>query len=538
MTVHPRRPARTGRATFVPMGRMVFAAAATGTMFALALGAGLADPIHAGLDAEVNAFELQAIALVNEERAALGRSALAPDLRLFEADEAHATWMAATGNFQHLGEGGSSPGSRAQAAGYPYSVLGETLAVGQETPEEVIRGRPCDQFCGTICDASSRCDGFKQSPSHWTILMGTAYRDIGAAYVLGTGNRLHWWALTVGNSSSPTVPLDGTPVATMTRTATRTATRAPTSTVTRTPTRTATPLPPPTTRTPTRTATPSRTPTRTTTPTATWTATRTTTPLPPTATRTPTRTTTPPPPTATPTSSRTATRTTTPQPPTASRTATRTATASPSPPRTSTQTATRTPTASPSRSATPTLTRTATVPPSPTRTPTRTTAPPTPTAVPSGPTATRPPANAILIGQVRVQGRTDWRDTRILVDGEEHAVTGDDGWFLVLGVAPGLRTVEARRAGALSSRGIFDVGAGQLVSLGGTVLIAGDVLANGTIDLLDSLSVNASLGRCIGDSSYQAFVDLDGSGCVDPADASLVNGNLGRVGPTGWTGAP
>jgi hypothetical protein len=125
-----------------------------------------------------------------------------------------------------------------------------------------------------------------------------------------------------------------------------------------------------------------------------------------------------------------------------------------------------------------------------------------------------------------------------VVDGEERAVTGDDGWFLALSVEPGLRTVEAQRAGALASRGTFEVGAGQLVSLGETVLVSGDVLANGTIDLLDLLSVNASLGRCLGDSSYQAFVDLDGSGCVDPADAGLVSGNLGRTGPTGWTGAP
>jgi uncharacterized protein YkwD len=534
---HLRGPARSGRLTFLFTSAMAAA-------FALALGAGLADPIHAGPDAEVNAFELQAIALVNAERAAIGRSPLSPDARLFEADEAHATWMAATGNFQHSGQGGSTPGGRALAAGYTYTVLGETLALGQVSPEEVIRGRPCDQFCGTVCDGSNRCDGFKQSPSHWTILMGSNYRDIGAAYVLGGSPVNHWWALTVGNSSSPTVPLDGTPPPTgsptPTPTATRTRTATPgiptaTRTPTRTPTRTATqPLPTATrtaTRTPTRTATatwtPTRTPTRTATRTATRTPTRTATGTATqtatatwtsTATRTPTRTTTAVAPTAT------RTRTATLVPPTATRTAT---------PVIPTATRTRTTTPVPS-TATRTPTRT------PTRTATLTTAPPTPTrtASPPGPTATRPPANSIIIGSVQVQGRTAWQDIRILIDGVDRAVTGDNGRFVVLGVVPGLRTIEARRAGTLVSRGVFDIGSGRLVDVGGTLLVSGDVFANGSIDLLDLLSVSAALGRCRGMPSYQAFVDLDGSGCVDAADVDLVSGNLGRVGPTGWTVAP
>lgn len=477
---------------------------------AIGLLCGMVRPASADLDAEINSFELETVALLNAERALLGRSALAPDARLWEAAEGHAEWMFATGNFSHTGSGGSSPGQRSMAAGYPFFVHGEALAQGQPTPEEVIRGRPCDQFCGTICDASSHCDGFKQSSSHWNILMGTAYRDIGVAYVAGNAARPHWWAISVANSTSPTVPLGGTLPPTATRTPTRTATptlagtstRTPTATSTATRTRTPTPTP---TRTPTATRTIGATPTPSRTPTAT--ATRTASPTP---TLTPIRTATPTQPAPTSTFPATATRT---------------------PTRTLTPTTTRTPTrtATTVASRTPTPTSTATFTRVPSATPTR-----------SGATATAgtPSANSILIGRVQVQGRVDWAGTRIFVDGVERSMTGDGGRFIVIGVASGMRVVEARRAGALTSRGDFDVAPSQVRDVGETKLLAGEIVANDAIDLFDLLLINAASGRCTGNPGYQPFVDLDGNGCINGADALLVSANLGRTGPTGWTPAP
>ena len=66
-------------------------------------------------------------------------------------------------------------------AGYRYTALGEVLARGQRSPDEVVRGRPCDNRCSTSCDASRRCDGWKQSPGHWRILTSARYRDAGVA---------------------------------------------------------------------------------------------------------------------------------------------------------------------------------------------------------------------------------------------------------------------------------------------------------------------------------------------------------------------
>lgn len=425
------------------------------TMLAVtATGLALGRPASAGLDAaEINAFELEAVSLVNAERGSLGRAPLSPEARLWQSTEGHALWMSTTGVFSHTGSGGSTPGQRAQAAGYRFIALGETLAQGQPTPEEVIRGRPCDQFCSTACDANSRCDGFKQSASHWNILMSTTYRDIGVGYVKSDGTRMHWWAITVATSSSPTVPLGATP-------------------------------PPAASATPTRTPIPSPSATRTPTVRPSATALRSPTPL---SSATPSRTMTPGP-TATPTASR----------PPASSTATRTS----------------------QPSATRTLQPTATTVAKPTTTP------------------GSAPANSILIGRVEVQGRSDWTSTSVLVDGEPRATTGDNGRFIVLGVPAGKRVVETRRAGALVSRGTFDVTAAQVKDVGATRLVAGDVLSNNSVDLFDLLLVYAAAGRCVGNPSYQAVVDLDGNGCINSADAQIVSGNVGRFGPTAWTVNP
>lgn len=136
-------------------------------------------------------YELQVVALVNQERAAVGRAALGTDARLFNASESHSSWMCTNQILSHSGAGGSSPGTRATAAGYPWFAVGETIAQGYTTPAAVVAG-------------------FKGSPSHWTILMSASYRDIGAGYVSCDGRaRRHYWTLMVANSRSAATPVSG-----------------------------------------------------------------------------------------------------------------------------------------------------------------------------------------------------------------------------------------------------------------------------------------------------------------------------------------
>ncbi len=142
------------------------------------------------------------------------------------------------------------------------------------------------------------------------------------------------------------------------------------------------------------------------------------------------------------------------------------------------------------------------------------------------------------MGHVRVQTKPVWGDTTIYVDGIRRAITGDDGWFVVLGVEPGTRIVEARRDGALTSRGLFEIKAGRVNDVGETLLLLGDVYANDRIDLVDWLIVNAAMGRCIGDPAFQSWTDVNDDGCVTEADLLFVGNNYGRVGPTRWSPIP
>ncbi|MCB9175589.1 MAG: hypothetical protein H6648_00410 [Caldilineae bacterium] len=238
-------PRRRSASRFV---RTILVAAPVG------LGLGLIPPIgspaaQSAPSLEVNDFERQVVDIVNAERSARGLAPVQPDRRLWDAAEAHAEWMAANRRLSHTGAGGSTLATRAWAEGYRYTALGEVLARGQRSPEEVVRGRPCDRWCGTVCDGSARCDGWKQSPGHWNIIVSPSYRDLGVAYVAGPADMPHWWGILFGNSRDANQPLDlggglpATPTATKTATTPPTATRLPSRTPWPSATPTATVLP-------------------------------------------------------------------------------------------------------------------------------------------------------------------------------------------------------------------------------------------------------------------------------------------------------
>ena len=97
--------------------------------------------------------------------------------------------MCANQTLSHIGAGGSSPGTRATAAGYVWNAIGETIAQGYATPQDVV-------------------NGWRGSSPHWTILMSATYRDIGVAYVACTGQtRRHYWTAMVANSTRSATPV-------------------------------------------------------------------------------------------------------------------------------------------------------------------------------------------------------------------------------------------------------------------------------------------------------------------------------------------
>lgn len=53
---------------------------------------------------------------------------------------AHAREMAERGRMSHEGANGSTPGERATRAGYRWQAIGENVAYGQPSPEQVVAG--------------------------------------------------------------------------------------------------------------------------------------------------------------------------------------------------------------------------------------------------------------------------------------------------------------------------------------------------------------------------------------------------------------
>jgi uncharacterized protein YkwD len=100
--------------------------------------------------------------LVNEARAkprrcGWKRHAAVPPLArsaiLERVAVAHARDMAARRRMSHSGADGSTPGERATRAGYHWRALGENVAFGQPTPEQVVAGwLDSTHHCANIMD--------------------------------------------------------------------------------------------------------------------------------------------------------------------------------------------------------------------------------------------------------------------------------------------------------------------------------------------------------------------------------------------------
>ena len=140
---------------------------------------------------ELSDFRAQALALLAAHRAAgascgsEGSFATAPELAwndaLTQAALRHSDDMMAANDFAHAGSDGSDAGTRATAAGYVWSALGENIAAGP----------------GSVAAAVA---GWMASPGHCANIMNPALRDVGLACVTGgAGNTYRsYWTMVLG----------------------------------------------------------------------------------------------------------------------------------------------------------------------------------------------------------------------------------------------------------------------------------------------------------------------------------------------------
>ncbi|UUZ56329.1 CAP domain-containing protein [Massilia sp. H-1] len=95
---------------------------------------------------------------------------------LAAAAHAHSADMAAQRYLNHTGKDGRMVAERAAAAGYQASRIGENIAAGQASADEVVQG-------------------WLDSPGHCANLMNEDFSEMGAAYAVNRARapaRIYW----------------------------------------------------------------------------------------------------------------------------------------------------------------------------------------------------------------------------------------------------------------------------------------------------------------------------------------------------------
>jgi uncharacterized protein YkwD len=133
-----------------------------------------------------NNFSQQVLDLTNAERTKQGLPGLKLNSKLNLAAQKHSEDMALRDYFSHTGVNGSSSGDRATSAGYKFSYLGENIAAGYITPQEVVLG-------------------WMNSPEHRANIMNANYREMGLGYYYlkndtGNVNYNYYWTQEFGTT--------------------------------------------------------------------------------------------------------------------------------------------------------------------------------------------------------------------------------------------------------------------------------------------------------------------------------------------------
>ncbi len=144
----------------------------------------LASPYAIPAAAQAPLLARRALELVNDVRARGARCGErsfgpAPPVRLSETLAGvafgHAVDMAQHDYFEHEDLAGHSPADRVRAVGYREKLVGENIAYGPKSPEEVVQG-------------------WLESPGHCENIMNPRFAEMGIAYAAGQASRrgLYW----------------------------------------------------------------------------------------------------------------------------------------------------------------------------------------------------------------------------------------------------------------------------------------------------------------------------------------------------------
>ncbi|GAB5491774.1 MAG: hypothetical protein Phog2KO_19890 [Phototrophicaceae bacterium] len=148
--------------------------------------------------------EAQVLAIVNQERATAGLSALAWDSCLGTAARVHNQDMIANGFFDHISaSNGSTPSQRAANAGNPSTAIGENIAAGQTSPSSVMSAwMSSSGHRANILRTSYTHIGISRVNNHWTQVFGNAGCSGGSSTTSTTSTTTSTPSSTSNNSGS------------------------------------------------------------------------------------------------------------------------------------------------------------------------------------------------------------------------------------------------------------------------------------------------------------------------------------------------
>jgi uncharacterized protein YkwD len=115
------------------------------------------------------------VKLTNGERARKRLPPLQPDVRLMRAAQIHAEQMERFGRLDHELPRAKFPRAedRLKAVKYPWQAWGENVALGQESPEAVVRS-------------------WMKSRAHRDNILGVTVTEIGVGYATDKAGRVYW----------------------------------------------------------------------------------------------------------------------------------------------------------------------------------------------------------------------------------------------------------------------------------------------------------------------------------------------------------
>ncbi|MBT2677873.1 sporulation protein [Bacillus sp. ISL-35] len=124
----------------------------------------------------VSAYEQKVVELTNQERAKNGLKPLALDTELSKVAREKSRDMQSKGYFSHTSPTYGSPFDMMKKFGITYRSAGENIAMGQPTPEEVVKA-------------------WMNSSGHRANILNSSYTHIGVGHV-ATGN--YWTQMFIG----------------------------------------------------------------------------------------------------------------------------------------------------------------------------------------------------------------------------------------------------------------------------------------------------------------------------------------------------